>query len=192
MTFCCEHFKKQFLCLRDSPGGHSQTDSGHSELILLACTINNVWASSLRQKASLQLDFNSHEISPILECYSSLCAIFTDDNRERQLVSELWYSNPSFEQNNASLMVRKLCFCFKLSDVAMKELYTMLHCFVPPGNIFQSDFAAVSSSKIRLDDFTAAAFETTNGRVCVLKFSDLIQAVVERNFKSIANYNAER
>ena len=93
----------------------------------------------------------------------------------------------SIGQRNASLMVRTFCSRFKLSDVAMKELYTMLHCFLPPGNNLRSAFAAVNSSKKKL-----AEFETTNDRVCVLKFSNLIQAVVKRNFNSITNYNAER
>ena len=121
-----------------------------------------------------------------------MSAIITDDNRERQPVSELLYPNASIGQSNASLMVRSFCSRFKLSDVAMKELYTMLHCFLPPGNNLRSAFAAVNSSKKRLADLTAAAFETTNGRVCVLKFSNVIQAVVKRNFNSITNYNAER
>ena len=138
------------------------------------------------------MDFNSHETSSIPECYLSKSAIFTDDNRDCQPVSELLYPNASIGQRNASLMVRSFCSRFKLSDVAMKELYTMLHCFLPPGNNLRSAFAAVNSSKKRLAELTAAAFETTNGRVCVLKFSNLIQAVVKRNFNSITNYNADR
>ena len=138
------------------------------------------------------MDFNSHEISSIPECYPSMSAIFTDDNRERRPVSELLNPNASIGQSNASLMVRSFCSRFKLSDLAMKELYTMLHCFLPPGNNLRSAFAAVKSSKKRLAELTAAAFEKTNGRVCVLKFSNLIQAVVKRNFNSITNYNVLR
>ena len=138
------------------------------------------------------MEFNSHEISSFPECYPSKSATFTDDNRERQPVSELLYPNASIGQSNASLMVRSFCSRFKLSDVAMKELYTMLHCFLPPGINLRSPFAAVTSSKKRLAELTAAAFETTNCRFCFLKISNLIQTVVKRNFNSITNYNAER
>ena len=68
----------------------------------------------------------------------------------------------------------------------------MLHCFLAPGNSLRSAFASVNSSKKRLAELTAAAFETTNGGVGLLEFSNLFQAEVKRNFYSIKKYNAER
>ena len=50
----------------------------------------------------------------------------------------------------------------------------MIHLLLPPDNRMASSSAAVQSSKIRLADLTAALIDTSNGRVCVLKFSNLI------------------
>ena len=102
------------------------------------------------------------------------CLLFLNvaDKWERQPVSELLYPNASIGQSNASLMVRSFCSHFKLSEVAMRELYSMLHCFLPPENNLRSAFPAVNSSKKRLAELTAAAFETTNVRVYVLKLSN--------------------
>ena len=68
----------------------------------------------------------------------------------------------------------------------------MIHLLLPPVNRMASSSAAVQSSKIRLADLTAAMIDTSNGRVCVLKFSNLIASVVTRNIPSILKYNAER
>ena len=55
-----------------------------------------------------------------------------------------------------------------------------------------SSFAAVQSSKSRLVDLTAAMIDTSNGRVCVLNFSNLISSVLKRNVSSFLKYNVER
>ena len=68
----------------------------------------------------------------------------------------------------------------------------MIHLLLPPNNRMASSSAAVQSSKIKLADLTAAMIDTSNGRVCVLKFSNLTASVVKRNISSILKYNAER
>ena len=68
----------------------------------------------------------------------------------------------------------------------------MIHLLLPPDNRIASSFAAVQSSEIRLVDLTAAVIDTSDGRVCALKFSNLIASVVKRNISSILKYNAKR
>ena len=131
-------------------------------------------------------------ISSINESFEPLSAIFQHEDEKLRPLSQLLYPSSTIGQNNANLIARCFCSRFKLSDVASKCLFNMIHLLLPPDNRIASSFAAVQSSKIRLVDLTAAVIDTSDGRACALKFSNLIASVVKRNISSILKYNAER
>ena len=137
-------------------------------------------------------DFKSIDISSINESFEPISAIFQHEDEELRPLSQLLYPSSRIGQNNANVIARCFCSRFKLSDVASKCLFNMIHLLLPPDNRMASSSAAVQSSKIRLADLTATMIDTSNGRVCVLKFSNLITSVVKRNISSILKYNAER
>ena len=133
----------------------------------------------------------SIDISSKNESFEPLSAIFQHEDEELRPLSQLLYPSSTIGQKNAILIARCFCSRFKLSDVASKCLFNMIHLLLPPDNRMASSSAAVQSSKIRVADLTAAMIDTSNGRVCVLKFSNLIASVVKKNISSILKYNAE-
>ena len=68
----------------------------------------------------------------------------------------------------------------------------MLSAFIPSPNVLPSMYSLVRAAKKSLDEMTLAPIKKSNGRLCLIKVSELLKEIVQQNLSSIINYNIHR
>ena len=102
------------------------------------------------------------------------------------------YQNARLSKNNACILIRAYSSKNHLSDAAQANLIKMLSAFIPSPNVLPSMYSLVRAAKKSLDEMTLAPIKTSNGRLCLIKVSELLKEIVQRNLSSIINYNIHR